>query len=50
VLISQVVYEKQLAELELLRLLAEAEDDVSQNQIFEAENVFNDLKNQLKKD
>jgi len=50
VLISQVVYEKQLAELELLKLLAEAEDDASKNQIFEAKSVFSDLKNQLKKD
>lgn len=49
-MINQVVYEKQIAELELLRLLAEADEDVKKNNLFDAKSVFDDIKKQLKKE
>lgn len=47
VLINQAVYERQMAELDLLRQLAEAEADVSFRRIVDAKSVFDDLMKQL---
>jgi len=44
VLIHQAVYERQMAELDLLRQLAKAEADASSNRVVDAKSVFDDLK------
>ncbi len=48
VLINQTVYERQLAELELLRLLAEAEDSVSKGDVIDAKAAFDKIRKELK--
>ncbi len=49
VLLNQAVYEKQVAELELLRMLAEADNDVIHNRLVDASTAFDEVKNLLKK-
>jgi len=49
VLLNQAVYEKQVAELELLRMLAEADNDVIHNRLVDASSAFDEVKNLLKK-
>lgn len=48
VLINQTVYENQLAELELLRLLSEADDSFKRNDVIEAKEALKNLRNDLK--
>ena len=48
VLINQTVYERQLAELELLRLLAEAEDSVNKGDVIDAKTAFDKIRKELK--
>ena len=48
VLINQTVYERQLAELELLRLLAEAEESVNKGDVIDAKLAFNKIREELK--
>lgn len=48
VLINQTVYERQLAELELLRLLAEAEDSVNKGDVIDAKSAFDKIRKELK--
>ncbi len=48
VLINQTVYERQLAELELLRLLAEAEDSVNKEDVIDAKLAFSKIREELK--
>ncbi|HOF43186.1 MAG TPA: type II toxin-antitoxin system prevent-host-death family antitoxin [Bacilli bacterium] len=48
VLIDQTVYERQLAELELLRLLAEAEDSVNKGDVIDAKSAFDKIRKELK--
>lgn len=48
VLINQTVYDSQMAELELLRLLAESDEDIRSNNVIDAKVAFNKLKNELK--
>ncbi|MGI6782252.1 MAG: type II toxin-antitoxin system Phd/YefM family antitoxin [Acholeplasmataceae bacterium] len=48
VLLSQYVYEKQLAELELLKSLAIAEDDVNKGHLMDSEVVFSSVKKKIK--
>ena len=49
VLINQTVYEQQMAELELLKMLAEAERDVNRGDVIEIEEAFKTVKSQLNK-
>lgn len=49
VLLNHAVYEKQVAELELLRMLAEADNDVIHNRLVDASTAFDEVKNLLKK-
>ncbi|HBT59658.1 MAG: type II toxin-antitoxin system prevent-host-death family antitoxin [Bacilli bacterium] len=49
VLINQTVYEQQMAELELLKMLAEAESDVNRGDVIEIEEAFKTVKSQLNK-
>jgi prevent-host-death family protein len=48
VLINQTVYEKQLAELELLRLLSEAEDSITKGDVIAAKKAFEKIRKDLK--
>lgn len=48
VLINQTVYERQLAELEILRLLAEAEDSVNKGDVIDAKIAFDKIRKGLK--
>jgi PHD/YefM family antitoxin component YafN of YafNO toxin-antitoxin module len=48
VLLNQTVYEKQMAELELLRLLSEAEDSVIKHDVIEARQAFAEIRKGLK--
>lgn len=48
VLLNHTVYEAQLAELELLRLLAEAEDSISKNDVIDARVAFERIRKELK--
>jgi prevent-host-death family protein len=50
VLINQTVYERQLAELELLRLLAEADNDVLRGDIVDAKSVFEEINKTFNKE
>ena len=50
VLINQAVYDRQMAELELLRLLAEAEQDVQFGQLVEMNQAFDAVKKALLKE
>ncbi|MBG0762233.1 type II toxin-antitoxin system Phd/YefM family antitoxin [Acholeplasma laidlawii] len=49
VLINQTVYEQQMEELELLKMLAEAESDVNRGDVIEIEEAFKTVKSQLNK-
>lgn len=48
VLINHTVYENQLAELELLRLLSESDDSFKRNDVIEAKEALEKLRNDLK--
>jgi len=48
VLLNQTVYESQLAELELLRFLAEAEESVTNNDVIDAKLAFDRIRKELK--
>jgi PHD/YefM family antitoxin component YafN of YafNO toxin-antitoxin module len=48
VLINQTVYEKQMAELELLRLLSEADDSVNKKDVVDARQAFAEIRKGLK--
>lgn len=49
VLLNQAVYEKQVAELELLRMLAEADHDIIHNRLVDASTAFDEVENLLKR-
>ncbi|MFA5719757.1 MAG: type II toxin-antitoxin system Phd/YefM family antitoxin [Acholeplasmataceae bacterium] len=48
VLLNQTVYETLIAELELLRLLAEADESVSKGDLIEAKSAFDKIRKELK--
>lgn len=48
VLVDHILYEQQVAELELLRALAEGEKDVDDQRLSTLKDVFQSIKNQLK--
>jgi len=48
VLLNQTVYEKQMAELELLRLLSEAEQSVNEKDLVDAKNAFDEIRKGIK--
>lgn len=48
VLLNQTVYEKQMAELELLRLLLEAEQSVNEKDLVDAKNAFDEIRKGIK--
>ncbi len=47
VLLNQAMYERLMSELELLRLLAEADQDVRSSQVIEAKQAFDVIKQGL---
>lgn len=49
VLINQTVYEQQMAELEILTLLVEADSDVNKGDVIEVEEAFKTVISQLNK-
>lgn len=48
VLLNQTVYENQMAELELLRLLSEAEDSFNKKDVVDVKTAFSEIRNGLK--
>ena len=48
-LIAQKVYEKMQEELEMYKILAEAEDDIENNRVYPIEDLFLKLEKRFKK-